>query len=322
MQKLKYFIPLLLIITLSVTSCDSDSIGTGDDDGPLLGGAPEPGPGGPLGGSEFDLDTAIELMFLSIEAYQMLADSEDGTTFTLPDPYDLIIQILTPESFTSEGFAEEVPIAFIATKDDNIYVVFRGTKTISEWITDATFPFVDYIDPGGGMTEEGFTDFYESFAGLIISEVQKLKDQGGFNNLYITGHSLGGALVGVSTPDLLMKTGFENPISYSFASPRVGNSDYKTYFDAFGLDSWRVFNTNDLVPMLPPELLGYTHVDTGFPITFGQPIEDPLDFSTIAEDHDSCTYYNTLCEMLTTGETDIMDCKLKIKGLDDCNEDL
>ena len=74
--------------------------------------------------------------------------------------------------------------------------------------------------------------------------------------------------------------------------------------------------------MLPPELLGYTHVDTGFPITFGQPIDDPLDFSAIAEDHDSCTYYNTLCEMLTGGDTSIMDCKLQIKGLDDCNTNL
>ena len=320
MKRFKYLLPLLLILTFSVSSCDSDS--SGGENGPMLGEEPVPGPGGPLGGAAFNLDTAIELMFLSIEAYQMLADSENEMTFTLPEPYDLVIQILTPESFTSEGFGVEVPIAFIATKDDNIYVVFRGTKTISEWITDADFPMVPYVDPAGGMTEKGFTDFYEDFSELIISSVKMLKDQGTFNNLYITGHSLGAALAGVSAPDLLMKTGFENPIVYSFASPRVGDSDYKTYFDSFGLDSWRVFNTNDLVPMLPPELLGYTHVDTGFPITFGQPIEDPLDFSAIAEDHDSCTYYNTLCDMLTTGETAIMDCKLMIKGLDDCNEDL
>ncbi|MGI9553602.1 MAG: lipase family protein [Thermodesulfobacteriota bacterium] len=313
MKKIIFIIPLLLVLSISVSSCHDNN--PGNQEPPLLGSEP------PMGSEGFDLQTAIELMFLSLEAYQMLADSEDGTTFTLPEPYDLVIQILTPESFTSEGFDEEVPIAFIATKDDNIYVVFRGTKTISEWIIDADFPFVPYVDPGGGMTEQGFTDFYEDFNDLIISTVNMLKEQGTFNNLYITGHSLGAALAVVSTPDLLMKTGFENPVMYNFAGPRVGDSDFKTFYDAFNLESWRVFNTNDLVPMLPPELLGYTHVENGFPITFGQPIEDPLDFSAIAEDHDSCTYYNTLCEMLGS-ESEIMECKMNAMGLDGCNIDL
>ena len=73
--------------------------------------------------------------------------------------------------------------------------------------------------------------------------------------------------------------------------------------------------------MLPQELLGYTHVETGFPITSGQPIDDPLDFSVIAEDHDSRTYYNTLCEMLDS-ESEIMECKMNAAGLDGCNTDL
>ena len=319
MNKFKYIVPLIVFLTISFSACDSDNSSSDSDPapGPVFGEEEETG--------GFDLDTAIELMFLSIEAYQMLADSENDMTFTLPDPYNLIVQILTPEGFTSETLSEEIPIAFIATKDDNIYVVFRGTKTLEEWITDADFPMVDYIDPGGGKTEKGFTDLYSDIREQIISNVMMLNDQGTFNNLYITGHSLGAALAGVSTPDLLMNTGFENPVVYSFASPRVGDEDYKTYFDAFGLDSWRVFNTNDLVPMLPPDipiLLPYKHVDTGFSITFGEPIEDPLDFSAIGEDHDSCTYYNTLCEMLTGGDSAIMDCKLQIKGLDDCNTDL
>ncbi len=63
----------------------------------MLGEEPAPVPGGPLGGSEFDPDTAIELMFLRIEAYQILDDSEDCTTFTLPEPFNLVIQILTPD---------------------------------------------------------------------------------------------------------------------------------------------------------------------------------------------------------------------------------
>ena len=56
-----------------------------------------------------------------------------------------------------------------------------------------------------------------------------LKTRGGFNNLYTTGHSLGAALAVVPTPDLLMKTGFENPVMYNFAGPRVGDTDFRTF---------------------------------------------------------------------------------------------
>jgi triacylglycerol lipase len=298
------FTALAFSISFTV-SCDETSGGGSVDDGPA-----EPGP---TMSSPFDINTAVELMFLSLEAYQMLADSNDGVEFTLPEPYDLIVQFLTGESFLGTSLEVEVPIAFIATKGNNIFVVFRGTKTIDEWISDADFPLVPYPPvSNGALTEKGFTDIYGSLG--VVDEINQLAGMGNFENVFVTGHSLGAALAVLAIPDIIEHTDFKNPIMYSFAGPRAGNSDFMSLYDGFGITSWRVVNTNDEVPKLPPEDLSYVHVDTGEPITFGKPITDPFDFDQIEFNHSSCNYYSTLCDMTD----DPKSCKDMGDGLDDC----
>ena len=72
------------------------------------GGASAPPPG--LEDDSFDLDTAVTLMQLCLESYQMLTDFEGGQTFTLPAPYTLQAQFLTEEHYDSEGLNGKVPI--------------------------------------------------------------------------------------------------------------------------------------------------------------------------------------------------------------------
>src|SRR3972149_9243196 len=247
----------LLAITILTTACNSDS-GRADS-------LPTPE-------SPFDLDTALELGRLSLQAYQMLTDFEQGETFTLPPPYQLVVQILTPEAFEGEPIpSEPTPIAFIAKNDDNIYVVFRGTKTIVEWIDDAMFAQVPYtfVDDGG-MTEQGFTNIYGTIHDLIVDAVNNLSNTGTFSNLFITGHSLGAALAILAVPELTENTSFKNPIMYNFAGPRVGNIHFvNELYNPLNITSWRVVNTNDVVPTLPlttviiiyrPEGFFYKHV--------------------------------------------------------------
>ena len=40
----------------------------------------------------------------------------------------------------------------------------------------------------------------------------------------------------------------------------VGDPTFAAAFDALGLTSWRIVNTQDLVPQLPSGLLGYKHI--------------------------------------------------------------
>lgn len=301
-----------VLLTLTVGSCGGNG-----------GSSSTPG----VGGSAFSLSTAVQQMLLCLESYQMLSDYEAGQTFTLPAPYTLQVQILTEEHFSGEGLNGMVPIAFVATSGSSIYVVFRGTKTISEWIADATLSQVAYTYVAdGGMTETGFTGVYSSIRQGIIDEVNTLAAGEGYTTLYVTGHSLGGALAVLAAPDLAQATSFKKPTVYTFAGPRAGDPTFATLYDSEIATSWRIVNTNDEVPKLPnpvttvigpppdfePHFYFYEHVNDEYDITFGQPIHSIAD---LVFDHSSCNYFATLCGQ-TSNPT---QCKQMGQGLDDCD---
>jgi triacylglycerol lipase len=307
---------LALLVLVLLVAC-------GDDD--HRGPAPTPTPT-PATGEEaqpFDPVTATTLGRLCLQSYQMLIDFEAGDTFTLPAPFTLQAQYLTPERYPGERFSAAVPIAFIATSGSAIYVVFRGTKTISEWISDATFTQVPYTPVAdGGQTETGFTTIYESVNSAILDEVNALAADTGYTTLFVTGHSLGAALATLAAPELARATRFTAPILYNFASPRTGDPLFASLVDALPT-SWRVANTNDEVPKLPPAVsivfhddeptfYFYEHIDSEYPITFGTPIRNLDDLET---DHSMCNYYATLCDQTANPAA----CKQLAGGADGCD---
>ncbi len=78
-------------------------------------------------------------------------------------------------------------------------------------------------------------------------------------NIYVTGHSLGGALATLATAHIKRLIDKEDisahhPTLYSFASPRVGDDKFAQAFNK--LECYRVANSEDLVPNIPlPTLL-------------------------------------------------------------------
>ncbi|MGD1023810.1 MAG: lipase family protein [Candidatus Sulfotelmatobacter sp.] len=84
----------------------------------------------------------------------------------------------------------------------------------------------------------------------------------------VTGHSLGGALTTLFVMENATKHKFDITTLCTFASPRVGNKEFSRQFSQLPIDSWRIVNTLDLVPKLPPYiplLLDYNHVDSAYP---------------------------------------------------------
>jgi len=292
------------------------------------GGGGDLGASAPDSGDNFSLDLALELARLDLQAYQMLNDFENGQPFSLPPPYTLVQTYLTSEPFAGEAAGDMVPIAFVATKEQNIYVVFRGTKTIVEWLDDAQLGQVPYTFlSSGGLTEQGFTDVYATIHSQIIQTVGQLAQSGNFTTLYVTGHSLGGALAILAAPALARETPFASPVMYSFAGPRVGNPKFgRSSYDPNVATSWRVVNTNDLVPKLPNQVTVvfeggtyktyfYQHVETELDLTFGNPVSGPTDVSDIEFNHSLCNYYNTLCAETSDPQT----CEQQAGGADGCN---
>jgi len=80
----------------------------------------------------------------------------------------------------------------------------------------------------------------------------------------VVGHSLGAALATLFVMENDLKRRFDIVSLCTFASPRVGNMEFVQRFNKLPLDSWRIVNTSDVVPKLPPHVpivLDYGHVD-------------------------------------------------------------
>lgn len=299
-------------------------------------GGEEPGVGDPT----FDLDLAIELGELALVAYEQRIQciNNGKEAITVPSPYKLEEVIFQGVSsfFNSTCKDDEgvIPLAFVATKEDSIYVSFRGSANFTDAITDVAAIQLPYnFVPTSGKVSGGFQGAYTGtddfpIQSTILSKVDELAMTGNFTNLYITGHSLGAALAFLAFPDFSQNvSNIDNVTMYNFAGPAAGDSAWVSTYEgeyATNRTSFRIVNKNDLVPMLPPLGLdctnfSYFHVDNEFEITFGVELPALPDFEAdncslisigaqlvtyginnqndILTDHSMCSYYKTLCDM-------------------------
>jgi hypothetical protein len=150
-----------------------------------------------------------------------------------------------------------------------LIVAFRGTRFIGDWLKDFDFLPAPYAPaPGGGTVHDGFQFVYLAVRENLIALVNKYSV--GYEDILITGHSLGGALCALAAPDLLNSHPKLQPTVYTWAEPRVGKSDFAKFYDARVNICYRIVNLWDVVPHLPPELAAYEHegiqvtIDSGF----------------------------------------------------------
>jgi hypothetical protein len=156
---------------------------------------------------------------------------------------------------------------YIAEAGDMIVVVFRGTENRLDWMTNVNTKFVAL--QGGTRVHTGFFQAYwpirDAMFAFLVAALKKKK-----RAVYVTGHSLGGALALMATAELANHDDAEIRDSiaacYTFGCPRAGDSSFDLYVK---VPLYRVTNGVDLVPAVPPAILGYRHVgDTRY---FGKP---------------------------------------------------
>lgn len=161
------------------------------------------------------------------------------------------------EIFNSE---ETDTQAFLAKNEKYNYAVlaFRGTEVtkVKDMLTDAKALKASVIE---GRVHKGFLEAYNSVKPAILEALPKVLGI----PLYITGHSLGGALATVATNDLeeavVNNTIMREQIAacYTFGSPRVGNKQFNKEFRSA---IYRVVNTTDVVTVVPLLAMGYIHI--------------------------------------------------------------
>lgn len=135
--------------------------------------------------------------------------------------------------------------AFHAVAGTHFQVLFfRGTeKNGRDILTDLKARLYHTTD---GQIHLGFLNAYEGVRQSVRDHVKRFPDL----PLYITGHSLGGALATVATKDL---DGLA-PVAacYTFGSPRVGAPDWA---DGIKAPVYRIINGADGVPLVPGSVL-------------------------------------------------------------------
>jgi triacylglycerol lipase len=226
----------------------------------------------------FDPSIARQLAHLLQQAYgkqfPAWTTSPDSPDWTLEPPFQL-----------TELVTQKVPFGFVVADVENqtIYVVFRGTLRLIEWFKNTKIELVSYQngsesvgthlkmdediaegikftgqahDIGSqdfGRVTAGFREIYVGLRKQMIDTLNALNFPTDFR-IYVTGHSLGGALATLAIPDILQHTSFQDPrniILYTFASPRCGDRAFAEKFTETGVRHWRIANTEDFVTMIP-----------------------------------------------------------------------
>ena len=150
---------------------------------------------------------------------------------------------------------------FLAMDRDVMLVAFRGTEAsdVADWITDADISLVD--GPLDGQVHEGFYDALADVWQVLHHEVRILDPQQR-KSLWVTGHSLGGALAALAAARWV-ELGRRVSGLYTFGQPRTGDAKFRRNFNfALKASTFRFVNDNDLVTRVPPRALGFSHIGT------------------------------------------------------------
>ncbi|KAJ0549020.1 putative feruloyl esterase [Helianthus annuus] len=206
----------------------------------------------------------------AMEAWAMLATSLGHPSF-IKSEFEKICFLDNPVTDTQVAIWRD-------SARNRLVVAFRGTEQVKwkDLRTDLMLVPAG-LNPeriGGDFKEEvqvhsGFLGAYDSVRTRIISLIkaaigyQEDADQVSKWHVYVTGHSLGGALATLLALELsssqLAKCGAISVTMYNFGSPRVGNKKFADVYNQKVKDSWRVVNHRDIIPSVP-RLMGYCHV--------------------------------------------------------------
>ena len=124
-----------------------------------------------------------------------------------------------------------------------LVLAFRGTeKSLGDWRTDLRAKLVPARDERKpGLIHQGFQESYYA----VEAQVEKALGRFPGEPLYLTGHSLGGALAVVATRFL---DAGSLAACYTFGSPRIGDLSLAAEFKT---PIYRIVNAADTVPRLP-----------------------------------------------------------------------
>lgn len=193
----------------------------------------------------YDSTQTLINVWLSGAAY---CDKNDYSTMKLSgEAYGFIYKNTIYDIHTDiQGFVGFIPIY------KTIYVVFRGTSSLLNWMSDFEVKQTKYLSyPECDCNiHYGFYRATMNLKNETIRYISQLKTLYSSYNIIITGHSLGAAIAQVLSMELL-KEGYNLEL-YNYGQPRVGDNKYALFVNNKIKNYWRFTHNKDIVPHLPP----------------------------------------------------------------------
>jgi len=165
-------------------------------------------------------------------------------------------------------FSKNATCAYLACNEHFAVLAFRGTtKDFRTILDDIKIRF--YRDKSGARTSTGFSEAYKFVQKEIADAVG-----GALQHdlpLYITGHSLGGALAAIASTRILPSD--RVAACYTYGCPRVGDGEFT--FQLWKVPVYRQVHYSDVVPHAPLAF-GYRQAgDFRYIKRNGKMIQDP-----------------------------------------------
>ncbi|VFS50556.1 lipase family protein [Moellerella wisconsensis] len=161
----------------------------------------------------FDLSKAPEINDASV--YPAIVTDVPFSARYQPAIYLDIAQVDSPEKF------EHDTQMFFVENDTQIIAAWRGTASARDALTDGTYRPIpcpkNILSADKAKVHKGFLEAYQCIEKYFQTKITDAKNKSAYKKLFITGHSLGGALALLHATELRNN----NPLLYTYGSPRV-----------------------------------------------------------------------------------------------------
>lgn len=134
-------------------------------------------------------------------------------------------------------------------------VAFRGSSDTENWISNFEFAKTEPYPDSSVSVHRGLYEEYGEYKNRAMAYLDALA--GTCDEIFITGHSSGGAIAMFFAYDIMIMG--RSCTVITLGKPRIGNDAFAQSIDESLLTHYRLTHAHDIVPHLPEEVLGFTH---------------------------------------------------------------
>lgn len=219
----------------------------------------------PGGETTVDVDRRPQPMPRPVGLLESLHRSWDSTAYPNWPVAELLALVserayLTPveaeDSYRTLGFDSVEPftyssmIGYVVSCNDDAVIAFRGTDDRADWFVNLDALTSQTLH---GEIHKGFFGSYQQLKPQIVALLKQIKPK----HLWITGHSLGGALALTCAYDFVENEEHDLDGVITFGQPMVARRNLAEYLGKVLFRRYAHYvNDNDIVPRVAP---GYAH---------------------------------------------------------------